>query len=106
MAPIRNEATISAMPASGPGILTPFVPPAEAHPDRGSSEPKRLAQLVLEVPAIGKVNLRGIVHEENEGRWRHVGLGRVVELQPFPGLAWRWVCGDGRFQHLVQCGCR
>src|SRR5918995_5713248 len=102
MAPIRNDAVTRATPASGPGTLSPFVPPAEAHPDRGTGEPERLAQLVLEVPTVGKMDLRGIVHEENERRRRYVRLGRVVELEPFPGLARRWVRRDGLFQHLVQ----
>ena len=64
MAPIRNDAMTRAMPANGPGTLSPFVPPAEAHPDRGSGEPERLAQLVLQVPAVGKVDLRGIVQKK------------------------------------------
>src|SRR5215218_1998624 len=106
MEPIRNEVTTSAMPAKGPGTLSPFVPPAEAHPDRGSGEPERLAQLVLQVAAVRKVDLRRIVHEKDECRRRHVRLGGVKELQPLSRSAWRRMRRDGLFEHLVQGGRR
>src|SRR5215210_5271497 len=106
MEPIRNEVTTSAMPAKGPGTLSPFVPPAEAHPDRGPGEPERLAKLVLQVSAVRKVDLRRIVHEKNECRRRHVCLRGIKKLQPFPWFAWRRMRRDGLFEHLVQRGRR
>src|ERR687898_609698 len=85
-APIRNDAMTSAKPANGPGTLSPFVPPAETHPDRGSGEPEGLAQLVLQVPAVRKVDLRRIVHEENERRRGKIPPGCGVKIQPISQL--------------------
>ena len=60
----RNDAMTSAMPANGPGTLSPFVPPAEAHPDRRAGEPERLAQLVLQIAPVREVDLLGIVQKK------------------------------------------
>src|SRR5215217_9330961 len=103
---MKNDTMTKAAPASGPGTLPPFVPPAETHPNRGAGETECLTELVFQVPAVGKVDLCRIIHEQDEGRRRDIGLSCVKELQPFPGLARRRMRGDCFFQHLVQRGCR
>src|SRR5215208_2010237 len=69
--------------------------------NRGAFEAEYASQLVFQVAFVREVDILGIVGEKDKG-WRlHVGLGGVVELDPFAGLARGRVGIYGLFDKLV-----
>src|SRR5712671_1539070 len=86
-----------------PGGARPLVTARSQHQlQRVAEQTETVANLLLEVATVRKVEEADVVHEDHNRRGLGAGLSPVAQLQAPALVARRWMLEESVAQHLVQ----